>query len=133
MLYRTAMLVDDDLVFTTMLSRFLQQKKLRVHSLKDGRAAKSYLLDGRPDIVICDVVLPYHSGFELVKFIRKELELLVPIIMISSIDSENALNKSLVAGANVFLPKPLDLGVLSDQLAHFLKLEPSGNILTNKM
>lgn len=88
----------------------------------DGEAALDYLLGrGRyaeaaaPDLVILDLNLPRLSGVEVLAQIRKHDQLRdIPVVMLTSSDSERDVARCYEAGARSYVTKPVDLaGFLS--------------------
>ena len=86
----------------------------------------------QPDLILMDIVMPEMGGLEAMRRLRqgpagKE----VPVIAISASASGDNQASSLAAGANAFLPKPVDLEQLLTQIGALLKLtwtyeSPSG-------
>jgi PAS domain S-box-containing protein len=77
-----------------------------------------------PDLILMDIIMPEMDGLEATRRLRhlpafKD----VPIIAISASASREDEDKSLAAGGNAFLPKPVDLGGLLAQIAVLLKLD----------
>ena len=69
-----------------------------------------------------DVMLPYHSGFELVAHIRsKDLWREVPIVMLTADSAERDIVRALNAGANDYVVKPFNPKELTARLRRFLK------------
>jgi PAS domain S-box-containing protein len=77
-----------------------------------------------PDLILMDIVMPEMDGFEATRRLRRLPALKdVPIIAISASAFDEDEEKSLAAGGNAFLPKPVDLGRLLAQIAVLLKLD----------
>ncbi len=73
------------------------------------REAIQRLSGGVPDFMTLDVNMPGVSGLEVVKYIRRDPRIAdMPVIIISSDAQTAEMAKALLAGANVFLPKPVD-------------------------
>jgi signal transduction histidine kinase/DNA-binding NarL/FixJ family response regulator len=77
----------------------------------------------RPDLVLMDLVMPGMDGLEATRRLRALPALkAVPVIVLSASASISDQEKSLAAGANAFLAKPLDYGRLLAQIARLLHL-----------
>ncbi|HTK87820.1 MAG TPA: response regulator [Nitrospiraceae bacterium] len=75
-----------------------------------------------PQLALLDVMLPYHSGFELVDPIRsKDLWREVPIVMLTADSAERDIVRALNAGANDYVVKPFNPKELTARLRRFLK------------
>ena len=73
------------------------------------REAIQKLSGGVPDFMTLDVNMPGVSGLEVVKYIRRDPRIAdLPVIIISSNAQTAEIARALLAGANVFLPKPVD-------------------------
>ena len=71
------------------------------------------LKDKKPDLAILDVVMPKVNGYELCRHIRRDpLIYLTPILMLSALGGEPEMAHALEQGADDYLIKPFDVGVL---------------------
>jgi signal transduction histidine kinase len=62
-----------------------------------------------PDLILLDVMLPDANGIELCQRFKKDNQLLhIPIIIVTTLDSDEDKINALAAGANDFLVKPVD-------------------------
>ncbi|BAZ12612.1 two-component hybrid sensor and regulator [Calothrix sp. NIES-4071] len=77
-----------------------------------------------PDLIITDLAMPVMDGFELMRTIKKYSIFKETIIIVSSASAfETDKNNSLAAGADDFIPKPIQLDLLLNILEKYLKLE----------
>ena len=102
------LVVEDDGGIFRLMRFHLEREGFDVRHAADGEKA---LLEfdrlDRPDLVILDVMLPYHNGYDLLANLRgREAWANVPVIMLSSSDRQNDVVKGLSSGANDFLAKP---------------------------
>lgn len=107
MMDRRILLAEDDDLLAALLRHRLEKASYSVHLSRDGKEAREYLRETTPDIIICDIMMPYFSGMELIDFARNELKLNVPIIIISSAGNEENVLSAFELGANDFLAKPI--------------------------
>ena len=64
------------------------------------------IIDFRPDYLILDVILPNLDGFEIIKRIKNDAELVeLPIFIFSDISDEDSRARTLEIGADYFFPK----------------------------
>ena len=78
----------------------------------------------RPALILTDIVMPEMNGLEITRQLRQSPGLSnVPIIAVSASASGSDEKESLAAGANAFLPKPVDFDRLLAKIATLLKLE----------
>ena len=122
--------VDDVDENRAVVANMLRPLGFEVIEAATGRDGLEMAQRQRPDLILMDIVMPEMGGLEATRYLR-QLEVLkeVPIIALSAsvsgIDSE----KSLMAGANAFLPKPVDLDKLLGQIATWLQLEWTYSLL----
>ena len=117
------LVVDDDMRNTFALVRALKIQGLNVVAAPDGQRALE-LLEETSDIrcVLMDIMMPVMDGYETMREIRKQKKFqTLPIITLSAKAMAKDKEKSLQAGANAFLPKPVDIDKLVDLLKSLLK------------
>jgi len=77
----------------------------------------------RPDLILMDLVMPVMDGLEAMCRLRRLPGLKeIPIIAVSAGASDGDQTSSLTAGANAFLPKPVNLELLLNEIGVLLKL-----------
>src|SRR6478736_1867195 len=78
----------------------------------DAESALDVLENGHGfDAVVLDVMLPGMSGYELAKSLRGRGEY-VPILMLTARNRSQDVMQGFAAGADDYLPKPFELGIL---------------------
>ena len=104
-----AFVVDDNRATAESLAKMLSLMDIEVTVCLGPREAIQRLTTGVPDFMTLDVNMPGVSGLEVVKYIRRDPRIAnLPVIIISSDAQTAEMAKALLAGANVFLPKPVD-------------------------
>ena len=79
----------------------------RVHAAFDGKEGLALVRSLRPDLVICDFMMPEMSGDELVRAVRAEPRIdATPILILTARNDSNARIDVLREGANDYLLKP---------------------------
>lgn len=99
--------VEDDFYINDILTTALEEEKFQVLSLFNGESLKENLMDFVPDIVLLDVNLPDINGFELCKYINKELS--IPIILITARNDVVDKVLGLELGAHDYITKPFHI------------------------
>jgi len=100
------LLVDDDPTAVRILNRILGGFE-PVRFATSGKQAVKLARESKPDLVILDVDMPEFSGFEVCKAFKSDKALAdVPIIFITSHESEQLEAKGIELGASDFISKP---------------------------
>ncbi len=77
-----------------------------------------------PDLILVDMNLPAMDGYTLTRHLREIPELRrVPIVAMTANVMHGDREKSLEAGCDGYIPKPIDVDLLPEQIARFLRLE----------
>jgi len=101
------LLVEDDISLNETIKEFLEFSGYEVRSVFDGEEAINEAYEKKYQIVILDVKLPKKNGFEVAKEIRSFSD--VPIIFLTSLDSQKDIEKGFLSGADDYLTKPFSL------------------------
>lgn len=119
----TILLVEDDQDMVTLLRFLLEREGYETRVAADGRQARMLIETiSPPRLALLDVMLPFHSGFELVSLIRaRESWHGVPIVMLTADSAEQDIVRALDAGANDYVIKPFNPKELMARLRRFLK------------
>ena len=123
---QTILIIEDDEDMVTLLQFLVEREGCQAIVATEGRQARS-LVDtlSPPRLVLLDVMLPYHNGFELVTYIRsKEPWHEVPIVMLTADSAERDIVRALDAGASDYVVKPFNPKELMARLRRFLKTAP---------
>lgn len=106
---RTALLIEDNEQNRYLATFLLEQHGYRVVAAADGRAALSALRGFVPDVILLDIQLPGMDGYEVARLLR-ELDSLraTPIVAVTSYAMLGDREKSLAAGCNGYIEKPID-------------------------
>jgi two-component system, response regulator RegA len=102
------MVVDDDDVFRTRLSRAFENRGWEAYAVPDMNSALVAAADVAPDLAIIDLRMPGESGIQIVRQLR-ELDSTVSIIMLTGYGSIATALEAMKAGADHYLTKPVDV------------------------
>ena len=111
------LVVDDDPVNRTMLTRLLEQEGHRVDTAADGRQALERLHADPFDVILLDVVMPELDGYEVLAHVKDDEVLRrLPVLMITALDDVQSAVRCIELGADDYLPKPFDPVVLQARI-----------------
>lgn len=99
------LLVDDDRELIDLLAFALGRAGLDPLSAHDGASALRLYDERQPDLIVLDINLGASSGLDVLRELRKRSSLL-PVIMLTALDSEEDKVRGLDAGADDYLTKP---------------------------
>ena len=113
------LLVEDDAGDVELIRETLKDSKVlvNINVVINGEQALSYLRHEepyqqslRPDLILCDLNMPKMDGRQLLQIIKKDEDISnIPVIILTTSDSETDIVKSYGLGANCYVTKPLDL------------------------
>ncbi|HKY32819.1 MAG TPA: response regulator [Candidatus Polarisedimenticolia bacterium] len=100
---------DDDPIVVRFLSAILKDEGFDVRTADDGEKALQAIQEHHPDLVILDLVMPYHDGFEICQRVRAAAETRqVPVIILSMKEKEQDALRAFEVGADDFVRKPFN-------------------------
>jgi class 3 adenylate cyclase/CheY-like chemotaxis protein len=111
------LVVDDDAVSRTLLTRLLEQEGHRVDTATDGRQALERLHADPFDLALLDVLMPELDGFEVLAHMKDDEVLRhIPVLMITALDDVRSAVRCIEMGADDYLLKPFDPVVLQARI-----------------
>ncbi|WP_327087998.1 response regulator transcription factor [Nonomuraea sp. NBC_01738] len=115
----SVLLVEDDAVIREATQLALERLGLTVRTAPDGLTGWAAFERETPDVALLDVMLPHLDGVSLTRRIRQAGQ--TPIIMISArTDAIDVIN-ALEAGADDYVTKPFEAGVLHARIRAVLR------------
>ena len=106
------LIIEDDEEMRSLLKDFLADEGYEADSAHNGSEALLKLAKDPFDLVITDIRMPGLTGFDILSAI-KNLELGMPVIVITAFGGEEVYRRSMARGADGYLEKPI----------HFQKLK----------
>jgi DNA-binding response OmpR family regulator len=116
------LLVDDDAALLDVLALAFEEAGHEVLRASDGRAALETTRSKGPQVIVSDVNMPHVDGFALCRKLRDEGST-VPIVLLTSRDSEIDEALGLELGADDYVTKPFSTRVLLARVAALLRRE----------
>jgi len=124
------LIVDDDVTLRILVRETLEQSGFVVEEATDGVEAISVFRNVRPDIVLLDVLMPQMDGFvacaEFRKFQGNEY---IPVVMMTSLDDTESIDRAYEVGATDFITKPVNWGILPHRIRYILRASKAFNDL----
>lgn len=117
------LIIEDDKGITKMLVRRLKRKGHIIETAENGKEGVEKALLSKPDLILLDMHMPVMDGYTAAKTLRQQgYTGLISALTASAMVEET--NKSLDAGCDTFISKPIGLD-FERKIADFL----SGNVL----
>lgn len=99
--------LDDDYSIGKQIELFLTNHGYEVTVLKNPLEAMTSLLTLQPDLILCDITMPYLDGYEICRMVRHSLHLRpIPVIMLTGKDAYLDRLLARMVGATDYLTKP---------------------------
>ena len=122
---RKILVVDDRWENTSVVVNLLEPIGFEMRKAENGQEGLVKAIEWQPDLIITDLSMPVMDGHEMIAQLRQSVKISDELIVIVSSASvfESDRQKSLQAGANDFLPKPIQKKTLLQSLQENLNLE----------
>lgn len=119
----TVLLIEDDDESRRVTGELFSGRNWTVFQAGDGEAGIELALKHRPDVILCDLLMPKANGFQVCRAIRQQLQP-TKIVVISGRDYGVDRTSALEAGADEYLLKPVTWEVLSATIDRIMPAIP---------
>lgn len=116
---KTIMIVEDDTRIKQELEKLLENSGYKALLLENFENAQEEILRESPDLILLDINIPYMNGELLLQNLRKKSN--IPVIMVTSRNSESDEVLSMSYGADDYITKPYNPNILLLRIAAVLK------------
>jgi len=114
---KTVLIVDDEPNIVVSLDFLMRQAGYEVRIAHDGAAALEQIAASPPDLILLDVMLPHHDGFEVCQRIRQNPAWNdVKIVMLTAKGREVEIARGLAVGADAYVTKPFSTRELVERV-----------------
>lgn len=113
------MIVDDAETIRKELASFLGICGYSVSALEKFSNVVQDIIQEKPDLVLLDINLPYADGYHICRELRKQSD--IPILVVTSRNSEVDELMSMNLGADDFIAKPYNLHILEARISAILR------------
>ncbi len=105
----TILVVEDNVDLNMAICEILESFEFNVFSSKDGFEARDWLQENRPDMILCDIMMPGMDGYTLLRHARADHKLrTLPFIFLTARTSVADRRKAKEIGIEDYLTKPVD-------------------------
>ncbi|OEF96757.1 response regulator [Desulfuribacillus alkaliarsenatis] len=122
---KKVLIVDDQAGIRMLLSEVLRSEGVEVVDVPNGEIAIQVCPKLQPDLVLLDMKMPGMSGVDTLRYLRKELDLDVPVILMTAYSELEMLEEAIRLGINRQIMKPFDVFSVSKEIVHEVCKTPS--------
>jgi two-component system alkaline phosphatase synthesis response regulator PhoP len=119
---KRVLVVDDDAKTVELVKLYLNRDGYKVLTAYDGIEALRLAREGRPDLIVLDLMLPGIDGLEVCQTLRDESD--VPIIMLTAKTTDQDKLEGLDMGADDYVTKPFSPRELAARVRAVLRRLP---------
>jgi len=118
---KTVLVIDDDALHVKALEKKLPENGYRVLTATKAADGLSMAMTRYPDLIVLDVMMPIINGYNICQLLKSDPKHKhIPVIMLTSRDSEKDKQIGQDVGADVYLVKPLDIPLLLTKINELL-------------
>jgi two-component system cell cycle response regulator DivK len=118
----TILYVEDNADNRTLVRRILMAEGYNLLEAVNAAQALETLQNNKPDLILMDINMPDMDGYSLTAKIKDTPGLeSIPIIALTANVMRGDRERSLEAGCDGYIQKPIDIDLLSEQIERFLR------------
>ena len=111
------LVIEDNESIRENLVELLELANYEVHQAADGKEGVEEAYKVKPDLILCDVMMPKVDGYGVLKILKEREETCdIPFIFLTAKGDKNDFRKGMTLGADDYIPKPFDDTVLMDTI-----------------
>jgi two-component system cell cycle response regulator DivK len=114
--------IEDNPDNRLLVRRVLQAEGYTVLEANDGQSGMTVAAETQPDLILMDINLPEIDGYEVTARLKQLPGIShVPIVAVTANVMKGDREKTLAAGCDGYIQKPIDIDLLPEQIERFLK------------
>ncbi len=115
------LIIEDDDNVRESLIELLKTRNYNVVAAENGAKGLMLAQENKPSLIVCDVIMPGISGFDVVESIRKDANLShIPFIFLSAKANQSDMDYGIKMGANFYMTKPFKVRDLFSTIENLL-------------
>ena len=115
------LIVDDEPNNVDFLEQALEDSGYQLITATNGQEALNKIQSEQPDLILLDLNMPIMDGFTVLAKVKEDPNLRdIPVIIISSEHESKSIVKGIKQGAEDYLTKPVNAGLLVKKVKDFL-------------
>jgi DNA-binding NarL/FixJ family response regulator len=101
------LIIEDDDNFRSSISLILKMEGFEVRTAKNGALGIAAALENRPDLILCDIMMPEMDGYSVLEYLKKDSNFDdIPFIFVTALGDRNNIRRGMNVGADDYLTKP---------------------------
>jgi hypothetical protein len=119
---KTILLIEDNDEIRENTAEILELAMYNVYTAPNGKAGVEKAIDVKPDLIICDIMMPQLDGYGVLHAIQKQDNIKnTPFIFLTAKTERNDMRKGMELGADDYITKPFDATELLNAIDSRLK------------
>jgi len=124
---RKILVVDDNRDNRELIVKVLKIRGYEMVEAVDGEDALQKAQDERPSLILMDISLPKMDGYEVTRRLKTHEECRdIPIVALTAHVMKGDKERAIEAGCVGYIPKPIDVHELPEQIKYYLKDQLKG-------
>lgn len=120
-LERKVLIIDDDPSINELVCMALTNEGYVTYDALSGIRGYRVAKREQPDIIILDIMMPEMDGFEVFRKLKLDPETKrIPVMFLSALTTDDAIQKGLCMGASGYITKPFNLEDLIKKVKEIL-------------
>jgi DNA-binding response OmpR family regulator len=123
------LVIDDDLGVAELIKLILKPRGMLIYHAADGQEGLKQAYELQPDLIILDIMMPEHDGFDVCARLREFSD--VPIVMLTAKSQSSDVTHGFAVGADDYVKKPFSNEELVSRITSLLRRKKSTKAKTN--
>ncbi len=122
----TILYVEDNFENRVLVRRVLEAEGYKMLEASTANEAFVQIGSGKPDLILMDINMPEMDGYTLTAKIKEnEAYQNIPVVAITANVMQGDKERSLDAGCDGYIQKPIDIDILTEQIERYLQRKAS--------
>jgi DNA-binding response OmpR family regulator len=119
---KVVMIVDDDWMNREVMEAYLLNADYEVVMASSGEQALNLAMKKTPDLILLDLRMQGMNGIEVCRRLKAEATTAqTPVLIVTALHSDQEKLDAIAAGADDFIPKPLDSTIMLNRIKSFAR------------
>jgi CheY-like chemotaxis protein len=107
---KTVLIIEDNLEIRENTTEILELGGFKVVGAENGKEGIAIAKDTRPDIILCDIMMPQVDGYQVIRELKSNPETSsIPFIYVTASGEKSEVQLAMNMGANGYVRKPFDI------------------------